>query len=119
MFRDRMRRAVPLLLIVALCLAPLTAAEAGGRGSKLVGSQGVLDWAGLLWQRLLSAWGQEGGSIDPSGGNSPINGNGSTTPPPIDRAWGEEGASIDPSGGIPPINGNGSTTPPPIDPSNG
>lgn len=119
MLRDRMRRAVPLLLIVALCLAPLTVAEAGGHGSKLVGSQGLLDWAGLLWQRLLNAWGQEGGSIDPSGANPPANGNGSTTPSTLDRAWGQEGASIDPSGGNPPINGNGSTTPTPIDPSNG
>lgn len=88
MFRNRMCRAVPLLLVAALCLAPLTVAEAGGHGSKLVGSQGLLDWAGLFWQRLLSAWGQEGGSIDPSGGNPPINGNGSTTPPPIDPSNG-------------------------------
>lgn len=118
---NRIRRVGPLLLAAALCLAPLTA-EAGGisaRGSRLVASQGILEWVGQLWHRMLGVWGQEGATIDPNGGNPPVNGNGSTTPPPIDRAWGEEGASIDPSGGHPPINGNGSTTPPPIDPGNG
>ncbi len=88
MFRNR--RFIPLLLIATLCLAPLTVAEAGSlRGSKLVASPTILDWAGQLWQRMLSVWGQEGASIDPSGGNPPINtGNGSTAPPPIDPSNG-------------------------------
>lgn len=82
MFRTRMGLAVPLLLIVGLCLAPLAAAEAGSlRGSKLVASHSILDWASQLWQRLLGAWGQEGVTIDPSGGIPPANGNGSTTSP--------------------------------------
>lgn len=91
MFSNWMRRVTPLLLILALCLVPLTAAEAGGvkaSGSKLVASRGILSWAGQLWQRMVSTWGQEGASIDPSGGNPPANGNtGSgttTTTPPID-----------------------------------
>ena len=91
MFANRMRRIAPLLLILALCLVPLTAAEAGSvkaRDSKLVASQGILNWTGQLWQRMLSAWGQEGATIDPSGGNPPANGNtgnGTTPPtPPID-----------------------------------
>jgi hypothetical protein len=90
MFSKRMRIA-SFLLILVVCLAPLTAAEAGGvkaRGSKLVASQGILNWASQLWQRMLSAWGEEGVSIDPSGGNPSGNGNtggGTTTPtPPID-----------------------------------
>jgi hypothetical protein len=119
---NRMRRIGPVVLAVVLCLAPLTAAEAGGvpfGSSRMVASPSVLGWVGQLWQRMLSTWGQEGATIDPNGGNPPVNGNGSTTPLPIDRAWGEEGVSIDPSGGNPPINGNGSTTPPPIDRSNG
>lgn len=91
MFSNRMRRLTPVLLVLALCLVPITAAEAGGakaRSSKLVASQGILSWAGQLWQRMLSAWGQEGASIDPSGGNPPSNGNtgtGNSAPtPPID-----------------------------------
>ncbi len=94
MFSKRMRIA-SFLLILALCLAPLTAVEAGGikdRGSKLVASQGIMGWAGQLWQRMVSTWGQEGVSIDPSGGNPPANGNTgngtTTTPPPIDPSNG-------------------------------
>lgn len=90
MFSKRMRIA-SFLLILVVCLAPLTAAEAGGvkaGGSKLVASQGILNWAGQLWQRMVSTWGQEGASIDPSGGNPPTTGTtggGSTTPaPPVD-----------------------------------
>lgn len=94
MLSNRKRRIASLLLILALCLAPLTAVEAGGvkaRDSKLVASQGILGWAGQLWQRMVSTWGQEGATIDPSGGTPPSNppangstGNGTTTTPPID-----------------------------------
>jgi hypothetical protein len=91
MFSNRMRRIAPFLLILALCLVPLTASEAGGikaHSSKLVASQGILSRVGQLWQRMLSTWGQEGVTIDPSGGNPPANGNtgNGTTPttPPVD-----------------------------------
>lgn len=91
MFSNRKRRIASFLLILALSFTPLTMAEAGGvkaRSSKLVASQGILNWAGQLWQRMLNTWGQEGGSIDPSGGNPPTGngtaGNGGTVPPPVD-----------------------------------
>jgi hypothetical protein len=95
MFSNRMRRVTPLLLVLALGMMPFAAAEAGTvkvRGSRMIASQGILDWASRLWQRMQSTWGQEGASIDPSGGNPPANGNTgngtTTTPPPIDPSNG-------------------------------
>lgn len=91
MFHTRMRRVTPLLLALALSVMPLTMAEAGSvkaRSSKLTISHSIQLWAGQLWQRMASVWGEEGVSIDPSGGNPPSNGNTgngtTTTPPPID-----------------------------------
>ena len=100
MFSKKMRRLLPLALASALFVAPLSTAQAApagkGGSAKRVASQANLTLLMGFWNRLVSAWGQEGASIDPSGGG----GTGTGTP-------GSTGGT-----------GSGATTPDgPIDPN--
>ncbi|HEX2642189.1 MAG TPA: hypothetical protein VHU81_04300 [Thermoanaerobaculia bacterium] len=72
MFSKKMRRLIPLALASALCVAPLSSAHAApagkGGAAKRVASQTVPSVLTGFWNRLVSAWGKAGPSIDPSGG---------------------------------------------------